>query len=638
MSWEAAILVLLAVALLGGFAWYERSRPPAQIVALVAVLAALAAAGRVALSPIPNVVPTTDLTLIAGFSLGGPAGFAVGALAALVSNFWLGQGPWTPWQMAGWGIAGLIGAGLAAATGRRLGRIGLAVACGITGLLFGALMDLSLMVSYGGEQSLDRFLAISARSVPFNAAHVAGNVALALVAGPALVRMLSRYRRRFEFAWPERGKRRLRARGAAAGAACLFGLAVVAMSASAPPSDATAGAAVISRGGKPPLQMQRLAVAWLRSAQNSDGGFGTELGGDSSPEMTGWAVLALEGAGSHPESIARDGDSALAYMRATASEVTTTGDIERTILALSAAGLNASRFKGGDLVKRLVARRGSDGSWAGQVNPTAFGVLALDAAGRRSGNARSASWLRSNANSDGGWGFSTGASSDPDSTGAVLQALRAAGGSSAAIRGGVRYLRASQRTGGGFAISGGPVNAQSTAWAVQGLLAAGVSPSRVRRGGRSPLDYLASVQARDGHYRYSGSSDQTPVWVTSQALLAASRRAFPLPGVSTSASGGGGGGGAAAAVTSPSVGAAGGAAASRAGTAAAGSPAASVGGAEPAAAPANPEAGAVAAAPQAARFETSDEGSDTLLLAAIAAGIILIAICAVAMQRRTPDL
>jgi energy-coupling factor transport system substrate-specific component len=635
LSWQAAILVLLAVALLGGFAWYERSRPPAQIVALVAVMAALAAAGRVALSPIPNVVPTTDMALIAGFSLGGPAGFAVGALAALVSNFWLGQGPWTPWQMAGWGIAGLIGAGLAAATGRRLGRVGLAVACGIAGLLFGALMDLSLMVSYGGEQSLDRFLAISARSIPFNAAHVAGNVALALVAGPALVRMLSRYRRRFEFAWPERG-RRLRGRGAAAGAACLLALATVAISVSAAPSDATAGAASISRGGKPPLQMQRLAVAWLRSAQNADGGFGTEPGADSSPEMTGWAVLALEGAGSHPGSIAGGGKSALAYMRATASEVTTTGDIERTILALSAAGLNPTRFKGGDLVKRLVARRGSDGSWASQVNPTAFGVLALEAAGRRSGNSRSASWLRSNANSDGGWGFSTGASSDPDSTGAVLQALRAAGGSSGAIRGGVRYLRADQRAGGGFAISGGPVNAQSTAWAVQGLLAAGVSPSRVRRGGRSALDYLASVQARDGQYRYSGSSDQTPVWVTAQALLAVSGRAFPLPEVSAAAASGGSGG---ATGTGSTVGATGSAGAAGAGAASAvKGAAAAAGGAGAAAAPASPEAAPAAAAPQGTRFETSDDGSDTLLIAGIAAGIALIALCGVALQRRTPDL
>ena len=60
------------------------------------------------------------------------------------------------------------------------------------------------MVTYGGEQSLDRFLALSARGIPFNIAHAAGNVALALVAGPAIVRMLIRYRRRFEFAWGDR--------------------------------------------------------------------------------------------------------------------------------------------------------------------------------------------------------------------------------------------------------------------------------------------------------------------------------------------------------------------------------------------------------------------------------------------------
>ena len=97
----------------------------------------------------------------------------------------------------------MLGAGLAALTGRRLGRVGLAVACGLVGFAYGALLDLSLMVTYGGEQSLDRYLALSARGLPFNVAHAAGNVAFALVAGPALVRMLTRYRTRFEFAWKQ---------------------------------------------------------------------------------------------------------------------------------------------------------------------------------------------------------------------------------------------------------------------------------------------------------------------------------------------------------------------------------------------------------------------------------------------------
>lgn len=169
------------------------------------------------------------------------------------------------------------------------------------------------------------------------------------------------------------------------------------------------------------------------------------------------------------------------------------------------------------------------------MNQTAFGILALRAAGAASGSSRSAAWLRSIQNSDGGWGFAAGVSSDADTTGAVLQGL-AASGNRAGIRRGVSYLRGAQRAGGGFPLSGGVVNAQSTAYAVQGLIAGGSSPSSVRVGGRSALDYLGSLQAGDGHYRYSATSDQTPVWVTGQALLAVSGKDFPLSPVPRSES------------------------------------------------------------------------------------------------------
>ena len=505
MSWQAGVLLVLALTLIGGFFWFERSRPPAQIVALVGALAAISVAGRIALSPIPNVVPSTDIVLIAGYALGGAPGFAVGALTGLISNFWLGQGPWTPWQMAGWGMTGLLGAWLATATGRRVGRFGLAAVCALAGLAYGALLDLSLMVTYGGEQSLDRFLALSGRGLPFNVAHAAGNAALALVAGPAMVRMLTRYRRRFEFAW----------RPATAIATVLLALLF---------------AGSVSTGDHAGAAASSSATNWLERAQNDDGGFGFAPGEESNPGMTGWAVLGLEAAGINPLDLDRGDATPISYLAGTA-EITTTGDIERTILVLRGAGLDPRRFHGHDLVRRLLARRGRDGSWGGQVNPTAFGIFALRAAGMSAANARSAAWLRSVQNDDGGWGFAAGATSDPDTSGAVLQALAAAG-SRAGMRAGVRYLRGAQRAGGGFALAGGSVNAQSTAWAVQGLIAAGVSPSSVRSGGRSPLDYLASVKAADGHYRYSTATDQTPVWVTAQALMAVNGKAFPLAPVS----------------------------------------------------------------------------------------------------------
>ena len=72
----------------------------------------MAALGRVAFAALPNVKPTTDIVLISGYVLGGAPGFMVGAIAALASNLFFGQGPWTPWQMVAWGGVGLFGAGL----------------------------------------------------------------------------------------------------------------------------------------------------------------------------------------------------------------------------------------------------------------------------------------------------------------------------------------------------------------------------------------------------------------------------------------------------------------------------------------------------------------------------------------------
>ena len=248
MSWELASFLILGAVLLAGFAWYERSRPPAQVVALVAALAALAIAGRIAFAAFPNVKPTTDIVIFAGYALGGAPGFAVGALTALVSNFWFGQGPWTPWQMAGWGMCGLLGADAAALGGRNVGRLTLAAVCGFAGVAYGALLNFSLMATYGGDLSLEHFLVLESRAVPFDAAHAIGNVVFALIAGPAMIRMLSRFRERFE--WRRRRPVRRASTAARPGP----------------------GRAPCRRAPEPPTPAS--AASWLVSVQNSDGGFG----------------------------------------------------------------------------------------------------------------------------------------------------------------------------------------------------------------------------------------------------------------------------------------------------------------------------------------------------------------------------
>jgi Prenyltransferase and squalene oxidase repeat len=494
MSWQLASFVILGVVLLGGFAWYERSRPPSQVVALVAALAALAIAGRIAFAAFPNVKPTTDIVVFAGYALGPAPGFAVGALAGFVSNFWFGQGPWTPWQMAGWGLCGLLGAAVALGF-RDAGRLTLAAVCGFVAIPYGLLLNLSFMATSGGDFSIQRFLVFEARAVPFNVAHAAGNVAFALLAGPAMVRMLTRFRRRFQWRTP----------AVAAGI-----LALLLLPAMAP---APARAADTSR-----------AADWLESVQNADGGFGASPGDDSSAAMTGWTMLGLEAAGRNPYDVARKGHTPIDFLRGQIDEVSSTGDIARTILALEGAGANPRDFADRNLVAELRNRRADNGSFLGWPGTTSFSVIALRVAGATGGLDSTFSWLSRVQNGDGGWGNVPGEPSNVDVTGSVMQAAPA----TQAADGGLAYLRRHQRPNGGFSIEGGEVNAQSTAWAVQGMIAVGADPARITSGGKSALDYLAGLQAGNGHYRYSDAKDQTPIWVTGEVLVAAAGEAFPV--------------------------------------------------------------------------------------------------------------
>src|SRR2546430_2094542 len=114
-------LLLVAAALLAlGGGWLESGPGSAKEIALIAALRGGAAAGRVLFAAIPGVQPVTVIAVCAGAALGMRSGIAVGGVAALVSNFFLGQGVWTPWQMLAWGACGAAGAAAAPLLRRRV--------------------------------------------------------------------------------------------------------------------------------------------------------------------------------------------------------------------------------------------------------------------------------------------------------------------------------------------------------------------------------------------------------------------------------------------------------------------------------------------------------------------------------------
>ncbi len=194
-----ALLLVAAALIVAGIAWFESRPGSAAEIAVVATVGAAAAAGRVLLVAIPGVQPVTVMVVAAGAALGARAGIAVGGIAALVSNLFLGQGPWTPWQMLGWGLCGFVGA-LLPGLARR--RIPLALVVFVLGFGFSAMMDLWEWYGFY-PHTWAAFSVQMARGFPFQAAHAVGNVVIALVAGPELTRLLTRYgkRLRVEVEW-----------------------------------------------------------------------------------------------------------------------------------------------------------------------------------------------------------------------------------------------------------------------------------------------------------------------------------------------------------------------------------------------------------------------------------------------------
>jgi hypothetical protein len=535
VSWPLASFLIVGLVLVVGWLAYERKRPSARLAAVVAIMAALAALGRDAFAALPDVKPITAMTFIVGYALGPLPGFTVGALGMLVSNFMLGQGPYTPWQMAAWGMVGLGGAVLGRLSGRRLGRVPLALACGLSAFAAKEVMNLYTW-TLGASHTPAAFLAVSGQALAYDVTDAVASFLFGLAFAPELARVLARMRVRMEVKWepapPKPAAPRALADGTAGKVPAILALLVVATALAWGGTAASAFAAPTVSAHAASLSPE---LSFLTSSQNADGGFGSARGQGSSELYTAWAAMGLAAAGRNPANVRRGGHSVLDSLRGEASSLQGLGDAERTILAVRACGASAYSFAGRDLVVEVLRARGRYGSFDHQVNLTAFAVFALRAVDHSAGFAairEAAGWIERQQNSDGGFGVGVhGSPSDVDDTAAALQALVDAGAHNARVLGAATgYLVRAQNLDGGYPQQpGGESNAQSTAWAVQGLIAAGGNPNSVRRrGSRSPVGYLESLLAPGGSVRYSRTGSQTPVWVTAQALIALAGKTFPI--------------------------------------------------------------------------------------------------------------
>ena len=178
---QTALLSALVVvaALVVFMAGYDRSAPRLRDIVPATVLAAVAVAGRVLLAAVPSAKPVSAICIIAGIVFGRRNGFMVGALAALVSNFFMSQGAWTPWQMYAWGLVGWL-AGVLEEHGLFEQRWAVLAYGFASGLLYGAILNLWSLIGFFHPQSLAQALTILAPAIPLDLVHGAATVGFLL--------------------------------------------------------------------------------------------------------------------------------------------------------------------------------------------------------------------------------------------------------------------------------------------------------------------------------------------------------------------------------------------------------------------------------------------------------------------------
>ena len=170
---------------------FESRKPRARELVILAVVCAIAIAGRAAFFMLPQFKPVIAIVIVAGVAFGGEAGFLIGATGGFISNMFFGQGPWTPWQMFAFGIVGFLAGVLSHKGLLRTSPASLAAFGAFAALVvYGLIMDTSMVLIYQANITRMMLLAAILQGIPFNLVHAAATVVfISIIARPLLEKL-----------------------------------------------------------------------------------------------------------------------------------------------------------------------------------------------------------------------------------------------------------------------------------------------------------------------------------------------------------------------------------------------------------------------------------------------------------------
>ena len=177
---------------------FEGRRPQARELVLLSTMTALAVAGRAAFYWLPQCKPVCAIVLLTAVAFTPEAGFVTGAAAGLISNFFFGQGPWTPWQMFGMGIVGFL-AGILARTGWLRRSRGSLCAFGAVSaiLIYGGILNTASALMAAGELNRGVLLTYYLAGFPMDCVHGLSTAAFLWLGAEPMLEKLERLKTKY---------------------------------------------------------------------------------------------------------------------------------------------------------------------------------------------------------------------------------------------------------------------------------------------------------------------------------------------------------------------------------------------------------------------------------------------------------
>ena len=187
-AWISLCVAILAC--VPFFIRFESRDNDVRRLVLIAVMVALSVVGRFVFAPVPGFKPVTAMVAVTAMYFGSEAGFMTGALTAVISNFYFGQGPWTPFQMFAWGIIGFV-IGLIAEPLKRSTFL-LVLSGIIAGVAFSLLMDVWSTLYTDGTFNIMRYFSFVVSSLQYMAIYAVSNVIFLLVLSKPIGKIFER--------------------------------------------------------------------------------------------------------------------------------------------------------------------------------------------------------------------------------------------------------------------------------------------------------------------------------------------------------------------------------------------------------------------------------------------------------------